>query len=190
MHARPLDLPAAFARIWVDSSIQMMRATAELWTGLLSPIPARSTSSTASPWWMPPQQPRVTVDAAPWPAAFAAGAWVPPWPQTLPLSATAALGANPFLPWLSVERTTSGSNPFALWQQMWLEAAAPSVRRTWHASDAPVASDLWQPIAAAYRTANGHAMAAVLRTMANVVEPNPRGFSPAQYWPNTLGTRH
>ncbi|MFN3743826.1 MAG: hypothetical protein ACK4TL_03890 [Hyphomicrobiaceae bacterium] len=188
MHARPLDLPAAFARIWIDSSIQMMRATAELWSGLLSPAPARSVSSTASPWWMPPQQPRATVDVPRWPAALAVGAWVPLWPQTLPLSGLA--GASPFLPWLPAERTASGSNPFALWQQLWLEAATPSLPRPWQAGAAPVAGDMWQPIAAAYRTANGHAMAAMLRTMADVVEPRPAGTGPAHYWPRTLGTRH
>jgi hypothetical protein len=33
-------------------------------------------------------------------------------------------------------------------------------------------------------------MAAVLRTMADVVEPKPASFNPAHYWPTTLGTRH
>jgi hypothetical protein len=91
---------------------------------------------------------------------------------------------------LSTERTSSGSDPFALWQQIWLQAAAPSFPWPWQAGEAPVAGDPWQPIAAAYRTANGHAVAAVLRTMADAVEPRPRGPGPAHYWPNTLGTRH
>ena len=82
-------------------------------------------------------------------------------------------------------------NPFAFWQKMWLDAATPAAPQAWPApADTPVAEQLWQPVAAAYRTANGHAMAAVLRTMADVVEPKPQGFSPPSYWPGTFGTRH
>jgi len=192
MSARPFDLPTTFASIWIDSTIQMMRATAELWTGLLNTAPQRSVTSTASPWWMPPQQPRAVATAVPWPAAFAAGAWMPPWPQAMPfLPIAAAPAANPFLPWLPAARTANTFDPIALWQQMWLDAAMPAVYRPVQTvSEVPAVDELWQPIAAVYRTANGHSMAAVLRTMADVVEPKPQGLAPAHYWPNTLGTRH
>ena len=98
-------------------------------------------------------------------------------------------GAGPFLPWLPAADKASAGNPFALWQQMWLNAAMPEARAPWQADNA-VANGLWQPVATAYRTANGHAMAAVLRTMADVVEPKSHGFAGAHYWPGTLGTRH
>jgi hypothetical protein len=71
---------------------------------------------------------------------------------------------------------------------MWLEAAAPMAQRTWTGNNSPAIPPLWQPFAAAYRTANGHATAAVLRTMADVVEPKSQGFAP--YWPTTLGAQH
>jgi hypothetical protein len=48
----------------------------------------------------------------------------------------------------------------------------------------------WQPVATAYRSANGHAMAAVLRTMADVVEPKHSTMDLASFWLNPLGTRH
>lgn len=187
MNALSVDFPAALARMWVDNSIQIMKATTDLWAGLLLP-PARerSPTSTASPWWMPPQQGRTSANAALWPAAF--GLWMSGWRQTM--ASTAVPGASPFLPWLPAARTGSASNPFAVWQQVWLDAATPAHPAPWPAANASVASDLWQPVAAAYRTANGHAMAAVLRTMADVVEPRSQGFAPAHYWPSTLGTRH
>ena len=48
----------------------------------------------------------------------------------------------------------------------------------------------WQPVATAYRSANGHAMAAVLRTMADVVEPKHSTLDLTNFWLNPLGTRH
>ncbi len=189
MSARSLDFPAAFARMWVDSSLQMLRATTELWTSLLDPAPSRPSSSTASPWWMPPQQPLLTAPAAPapWPPAFAAGAWAAPWTQAMALPSPAA---NTYFPWLTSLGAASGANPFAAWQQMWLQSAVPAVRLPWQPAETATTPDVWQPIATAYRTANGHAMAAVLRTMANVVEPSPSPLTPAYFWPAMLGTRH
>lgn len=187
MSALSVDFPVALTRLWIDNSIQVMKTASDFWAGLLlPPLRAPSPSSTVSPWWMPPQQSRAQVGIAPWTAAF--GIWMPGWRQTMALPT--APGASPFLPWLPAARTASASNPFALWQQMWLDAAIPEVYAPWPADNASVASSLWRPVAAAYRTANGHAMAAVLRTMADVVEPKPQGFMPAHYWPSTLGTRH
>jgi hypothetical protein len=184
MSARSLDFPAVFARVWVDSSIQMLRATTELWTSLLDAAPSRSASSTASPWWMPPQQPLLTAPAA------AAGAWTAPWAQALAAPSLPSPAANAYFPWLASLGAASGGNPFAAWQQMWLQSAMPAVRLPWLPAEATTPPDAWQPIATAYRTANGHAMAAVLRTMANVVEPKPSDFTPAHFWPAMLGTRH
>lgn len=176
MSSPAIDFPTAFARMWVDSSIQIMKATSDLWSGLLLPhARERSTSSTASPWWMPPQNVRAPAGFTPWP---------------MPFGLTAAPGVSPFLPWLPSSRVASPSNPFAFWQQMWLDAAAPAAHAPWPTDNASAANGLWQPVAAAYRTANGHAMAAVLRTMADVVEPKSQGFTPAHYWPSTLGTHH
>ena len=186
MTANTFVLPVTFAQFWVENSIQLMRATGEFWSGVLaSPPPSRRTS-TASPWWMPPQQTRPAAGPALWPSAF--GLWTPSWSQAM--SALPIPGTTPFLPWLPTGQTATAANPFALWQQMWLKAATPEARAPWSAGNASVANDLWQPVAAAYRTANGHAMAAVLRTMADVVEPKSQGFTPAHYWPGTLGTRH
>jgi hypothetical protein len=192
MNASTFQLPLTLTHLWLENSIQVLRVTSELWGSLLNVTGARPVTSTASPWWMPPQQPRVTASAGLWPTAFAAGAWVPPWPQAMAFPPIAAApGANPFLPWLPTERTANTFDPITLWQQMWLDATVPAVYRPAQTvSEVPVIDELWQPIAAAYRTANGHAMAAVLRTMADVVEPKPQGFAPAHYWPNTLGTRH
>jgi len=193
MIARPFELPATMARFWVDSSIQMMRTTSDFWAGVLLPAGrSRSASSTASPWWMPPQSSSAPSSPAFWPASAAASAWMPAWSNALSMSAGAIPSASPFLPWLPTAGAASTGNPFALWQQIWLNAAAPAFSRPWPAAvvDTPAVNSLWQPVAAAYRTANGHAMAAVLRTMADVVEPKPQSTMPAQYWPNTLGTRH
>ncbi len=191
MIARSFELPATMARFWVDSSLQMMRSTSDLWAGFLLPTArSRSASSTASPWWMPPQASNAPATPACWPATMTAGAWMPAWSNALAMSPGAMPVANPFLAWLPTVGAASTNNPFALWQQIWLNGAAPAVNRSWPAAVTPAAVDpLWQPVAAAYRTANGHAMAAVLRTMADVVEPKPQ-VTAAQYWPNTLGTRH
>ncbi|MBN9279284.1 MAG: hypothetical protein J0I57_16875 [Hyphomicrobium sp.] len=180
MSARPFDIPAAFARMWVDSSLQMMRATTELWTSLLDNAPARTSTSTASPWWMAPQQSRSIAPFGVWPAY---------WPQATVLPAM-PLASDALFPWLPKTQTAAG-NPFAVWQQMWLQAAVQPAQWPWQpAAQAATTPDVWQPIATAYRTANGHAMAAVLRTMADVVEPKPRVLTPADYWPLPLGTRH
>ena len=181
MTANSFVFPVALAQFWVESSVQLMRATGDFWSGVLGSTPTRTTS-TASPWWMPPQHARPSAEAPLWPAAF--GVWMPGLHQAT------APRANPFLPWLPAARTAPAGTPFAFWEQMWLNAAAPEVAAPWPAGHAAAAGGLWQPVAAAYRTANGHAMAAVLRTMADVVEPKAQGFTPAHYWPGTLGTRH
>jgi len=103
-----------------------------------------------------------------------------------PSSAT----ANPFS-WPMGLPSASNGNPFAPWQQMWLQAATPQLAWPWQTAAEPrTPADVWQPFAVAYRTANGHAMAAILRTMADVVQPKPQSFSPAQFWPSALPTRH
>lgn len=177
MSAHPYELPAAFARLWIDSSVQMMRVTTDLWAGLLAPAQARRSSSTASPWWMPPQA-----------SGFAAAAW----PPAMTLPALPSVTANPFLAWPTNVPAVANGSPFAFWQQMWLQAAAPSLPWPYQAAAAPTtpSAAVWQPFAAAYRTANGHAIAAVLRTMADVVEPKPNFLTPAQFWPAGFGTRH
>ena len=173
-------LPMTFAQLWVDSSTQLVRATAEFWSGVLGTPPARKLTSTASPWWMPPQSLQATANPALWPASMA---------NLMPWRGPAGT-VNPLLPWLPAQPTASTGNPFALWQQMWLDAAVPMAQRALVGNSSPAMPPLWQPFAAAYRTASGHAAAAVLRTMADVVEPQPQGFAPAPYWPTTLGTRH
>lgn len=181
MNTNAFALPMAFAQLWVDSSTQLVRATAEFWSGALATGSARKLTSTASPWWMPPQSVQATANSSLWPASMAAQ-WMPGWPPATERA------ANPFLPWLPTKSAPPAGNPFALWQQMWLEAAAPMAQRAWAGNGSPAIPPLWQPFAAAYRTANGHATAAVLRTMADVVEPKSQSFTP--YWPTTLGTRH
>jgi hypothetical protein len=187
MSTPSIDFPAALARMWVDNSLQMMKATSDLWTGLLLPkARERALSSTASPWWMPPQNGRASADFTSWPMPYSG--WMPDWRQAMALTAVPGIGS--FSPWLPSGPMASPSNPFAFWQRMWLDAAAPAAPAPWPADNASAVNGLWQPVAAAYRTANGHAMAAVLRTMADVVEPKAGGFTPAHYWPSTLGTRH
>jgi hypothetical protein len=193
MSARPLDLPATFARLWVDSSIHMLSATNDFWTGLMGAASNPTRTSTASPWWMPPQHSPLAALAqvSSWPAAFPTSTWgVPSSPGVMPLTGLGMPQANALFPWLPTAHTARPSNPFALWQQMWLQGAIPSAKAPWLVSETPAADALWKPVETAYRTANGHAMAAVLRTLADVVEPKPTAFNPAQYWPTTLGTRH
>lgn len=196
MNTNAFALPATFAQLWVDGSVQIMRASTDFWAGLMSAAPKRTRTSTTSPWWMPPQHPQLAAlaQASSWPSAFASGAWGPTWPGAMPLfgplTSLAAYGANPLFPWLSPSRPAPSPNPFMLWGQMWLEAASPSVHWPLSSTRMQASEALWAPAATVYRTANGHAMAAVLRTMADAVEPKPAAFNPAHYWPTTLGTRH
>lgn len=187
MTTNTLVFPLTLAQLWVDSSLQLLRATGEFWSGVVASGSVRRTTSTASPWWMAPQPERSPASPYFWPAA-AFDAWTPGWHQSM--TVPMAPGASAFLPWLPAARAASSASPFTFWQQMWLDATAPEAHAPWPTNNASVAVDLWQPVAAAYRTANGHAMAAVLRTMADVVEPKPQGFTPAHFWPSTLGTRH
>lgn len=177
----PFELPASFARVWMDGSVQMMRATSEFWGQILGAQPAarpRSLTSTASPWWMAPQSaPTPTLPGLPfmWPAELMQTPWS---------SLTAATTPQP-------------QNPVELWQQMWLQAAplaalggamAPGL---WKAAEPAPPVDPWPPVATVYRTASGHAMAAVLRTMAAAVEPQPRTPMLTDFWPYSLATtRH
>ncbi|MEO8651730.1 MAG: hypothetical protein ABI391_05450 [Hyphomicrobiaceae bacterium] len=87
-----------------------------------------------------------------------------------------------------------------LWQRAWLQnmpqfAALGASPGTSFANPAgvtaiPAVPAAWQPVATAYRSASGHAMAAVLRTMADVVEPKRGGLDLTNFWLNPLGTRH
>lgn len=191
----PVFAPANLAGLWLESSMHVLRTAGEFWSGILMPststvAPSRAPASTASPWWMPPQSSPFQIA----PTGFATP-WMPPWPQgfwsqALAVPGTAAATPSFFLPWLPSGASSAPSNPFAFWQKMWLDAATPAAPQSWAAPKTPVVDHMWEPVAAAYRTANGHAMAAVLRTMADVVEPKPQSLSPTPFWPGAFGTRH
>ena len=176
----------------MDGSVQMMNATTQFWGQVLrTELNGRpqSFTSTAAPWWKVPEPARASAPAM-------AG---------LPFMSPAE-----WMPWLKPTATTAPAafNPVELWQRMWLPttpfaafgfgtsmapglwpaAAAPSW--PWQPAEQPQVMDPWQPVATAYRTANGHAMAAVLRTMAHVVEPKPHTPTMTDFWPNPFITRH
>lgn len=205
------DLPTNLASLWIDSSVQMMRAASAFWNGALggAPVdtPRRSLTSTASPWWKLPEPPSSYQPMAAWAAMwFPAGAtasstyqapgnpWMAAWAPMFPASPERSLGPIEMWQraWLqSLPQLAALGASFArpagaasLWPGLW-PAAAPAT-----ALPPPVPA-VWHPVAAAYRTANGHAMAAVLRTMADVVEPKPRTVDMPNLWLNPLATtRH
>jgi hypothetical protein len=185
----PFDLPTTFATLWMDSSVQMMRAASAFWSGSLgselepASAPSRSLTSTAAPWWKAPETPS-TLDPATWAAMwFPAGA----------AHRVSPAAANPWMaawtPWLPPQAAPAPLGPMELWQRAWLQSMPQLASFTNPASVAAVPAP-WQPVATAYRSANGHAMAAVLRTMADVVEPKHSTMDLTQFWLNPLGTRH
>jgi hypothetical protein len=196
----PFELPTTFASLWIDSSVQILRATSAFWGATLSPTvgggaapaPNRSLTSTAAPWWKAPETP-IAMDAAAW-----ANLWLP---AATPQRSSPAT-TNPFMaawaPWLPAQAALAPapSGPMEFWQRAWLQNmpqlapfgaafAGPAAFTAMPAVPAP-----WQPVATAYRSANGHAMAAVLRTMADVVEPKRGTTDLTNFWFNPLGTRH
>lgn len=190
----PIELPTTFANLWLDSSVQMLRAASTFWGGALGTdaaiAPSRSLTSTASPWWKAPEAPS-TLDPVAW-----AHLWFP--------AATAQRASppttNPFVaawaPWLPAQAAPAPLGPMEYWQRAWLQSmpqlapfgaafVSPATFTAMPSVPAP-----WQPVATAYRSANGHAMAAVLRTMADVVEPKHSTMDLTNFWFNPLGTRH
>ena len=209
----PLTLSSTLAQLWIDSSVQTVRTAAELWNGVLSAGVVKGgghtaqRTSTASPWWKTPEATQAAAQA------FQPFAWPPMWPlAAAPKSTTPDLTqfwASAWAPWLqhTAAPTPSTLNAMEFWQQAWLRsmpqltaltaslASPPGLGSTWPAmtplaAATPPIPAAWQPMMAAYRTANGHAMAAVLRTFADVVEPKPRQPNFMDFWPNPLGTRH
>ncbi len=214
----PYALPTTLANLWLDTSVQMVRSASVFWGQVLGSPPATDATSTptrtstAAPWWKAPD---TSAAASPPFDPFAmASIWLP---ATAPKSATSD-AANPWtaawaswLPPRPASSSTAFANPIEFWQQAWLQnlpqlaALGASFARpngfaaAWPAllPTAPVAATAtpvpaaWQPMMAAYRSANGHAMAAVLRTIADVVEPKSRQADIMPFWPASLGTtRH
>jgi hypothetical protein len=185
--------------LWIDSSVQMLRATSAFWDNSLrgpaERVPVRGLTSTAAPWWKAPEA-RSSLDPVAW-----AALWFPAAAAQRPSPVT----TNPFMaawtPWLPVQAAPAPLGPMEFWQRAWLQNL-PQLTSLGASFGAPFASPMattamptvpapWQPVATAYRSANGHAMAAVLRTMADVVEPR-RTAAPdfTGFWLNPLGTRH
>jgi hypothetical protein len=195
----PFDLPTTFAQLWIDSSVQMLRATSAFWDnslrGQAESAPGRSLTSTAAPWWKAPETPS-TLDPVAWAALWFPAAAQRPSPVT-----TDPFMAAAWAPWLPAQAAPAPLGPMEFWQRAWLQNM-PHFASLGASLGAPFASPMasaaipavpapWQPVATAYRSANGHAMAAVLRTMADVVEPRSTtapDFS--GFWLNPLGTRH
>ncbi len=183
----PFDLPTTFANLWLDSSVQMFKATSAFWGGSIageaSSAPARSLTSTATPWWKAPETPS-TLDPVAW-----AALWFPAAAAQRPSPVT----SNPFMaawaPWLPAQATPAPLGPMEFWQRAWLQNM-PQLAPFASPAAIPAVPAPWQPVATAYRSANGHAMAAVLRTMADVVEPKHSTMDLASFWLNPLGTRH
>lgn len=195
----PFDLPATFAHLWIESSVQILRATSAFWDnslrGQVENAPGRGLTSTAAPWWKAPDT-SSTLDPVTW-----AALWFPAAPAQRPSPAL----TNPFMaawtPWLPAPVTPAPPSPMEFWQRAWLQNMPnfASLGASWGAPFAnPLATAAiravpapWQPVATAYRSANGHVMAAVLRTMADAVEPR-RATTPdfTGFWLNPLGTRH
>jgi hypothetical protein len=207
----PFALSSSLTQFWLDSSVLALRSAAEFWNGILS-TDARigqivTRTSTAAPWWKAAEPSQTPLNGFAW-----ASMWTP---AAAPRNVTPdpmQFWAAAWAPWLprSTPAAPSTLNAMEFWQQPWLQnmpqlaALAASFARpsafgsawpaTWPsmapaAVTAPVPA-AWEPIMAAYRTANGHAMAAVLRTFADVVEPKPRQPNFADFWVNPLATRH
>jgi hypothetical protein len=200
----PLEFPTTIASLWLDTSIQIMRAAGAFWSGSLGASETashRRSSSTASPWWIA-REPQSAIDPA--------SAWAAAWFPASGMGFHRPAAANPWLaawsPLFPAASTPAPLGSIEAWQRAWLQGlphlvaagaafAGPSgAARAWSgwpglpAAAAPVPD--WHPIAAAYRTANGHAVAAVLRTMAAVVEPRPRAGDLSSFWLSPLATRH
>ena len=92
-------------------------------------------------------------------------------------------------PWLPAQAAPTPLGPMEFWQRAWLQSMPQLASFASPASVAAVPAP-WQPVATAYRSANGHAMAAVLRTIADVVEPKHSTLDLTNFWLNPLGTRH
>ncbi len=211
----PFALSSSLAQMWIDSSVQTVRSAAEFWNGIVAAGTDASTSgtmprtSTAAPWWKAPEPSRTALPA------LDPFAWASMWtPAAAPKSTSPDLTqfwATAWAPWMprSTPPASSTFNPMELWQQAWLQSmpqlaaltasfARPSSfgapwSAVWPATPAAATTAVpaaWQPVMSVYRTANGHAMAAVLRTMADVVEPKSRKPDIMDFWPNPLGTRH
>jgi hypothetical protein len=196
----PFDLPTTFAQLWIDTSVQMLRATSDFWSGAVGRsmggevVPGRRPTSTAMPWWKAPETPS-TLDPAEW-----AAIWFPAAATQRPSS----VATNPFMaawaPWLPAQAASAPLGPMEFWQRAWLQnmpqfASLGATLGASFASQTAIAANpaipaSWQPVATAYRSANGHAMAAVLRTIADVVEPRRIAPDLAGFWLNPLGTRH
>jgi len=189
----PFDLPTTFATLWMDSSVQMMRAAGAFWGGGLgseaesASAPGRSLTSTAAPWWKAPET-SSTLDPAAW-----AALWFPTAAARRPSTAHANPWMAAWTPWLPAQAAPAPLGPMELWQRAWLQSmpqlASLGAPFAGPASVAAVPAP-WQPVATAYRSANGHAMAAVLRTIADVVEPKHSTLDLTNFWLNPLGTRH
>lgn len=211
----PLTLPSTLTQIWIDSSVQMIRSASEFWNGLLAVGSPDGTdravprTSTAAPWWKAPEASQVALPALD-PFAWAS-MWTPAAASKSAAPDVAGVWAATWAPWLPRASQPALPNGLEIWQQAWLRnmpqlaAFATSFARpaglgaAWPAMwpTAPTAAastaavpPAWEPVMAAYRSANGHAMAAVLRTMADVVEPKSRQPDIMAFWPNALGTRH
>jgi hypothetical protein len=189
----PFDMSTTLAQFWIDSSVQMMQASSAFWAkslgGEATVAPSRSLMSTAAPWWKAPE-----TSSTPDPMAWAA-MWFPAAAQR-PSSSMANPLMAAWAPWLPTQAAPAPLGPMEMWQRAWLQNmpqiaslgaafAPPSPMAALPPVPAP-----WQPVATAYRSANGHAMAAVLRTMADVVEPKHSTMDLASFWLNPLGTRH
>jgi hypothetical protein len=190
----PFEFPTTFATLWMDSSVQMMRAASTFWSGALgaeaASAPNRSLTSTAAPWWKAPQAS----------SPLDPGAWAALWFPTTAHQRPSPVATNPFMaawaPWLQAQAAPTPLGPMELWQRAWLQnmpqlaSFGAAFANPAHVAALPAVPAPWQPVATAYRSANGHAMAAVLRTMADVVEPNRTSIDLTNFWFNPLGTRH
>ena len=193
----PFDLPTTFATLWMDSSVQMMRAASAFWGGGLggeaeaASAPSRSLTSTAAPWWKAPEAPSTLDPCRPGPPCGSR----PPLPSArLPPLANPLMAA--WTPWLPAQAAPAPLGPMEMWQRAWLQnmpqfaALGATFANPAGVAAIPAVPAPWQPVATAYRSANGHAMAAVLRTIADVVEPKRGGLDLTNFWLNPLGTRH
>lgn len=178
------EFPMNAFRQWLDASAAMVATSMAMLeqVGRAGPLTeqrqvfTRPAASTAMPWWMAPASPAAT---APSPMPMF-GSW--PFPQggamptvltsSMPSPVTAAMGLW-FGPAASLGAAMMPQLPLAPW-------LAPPAR------DAGV----FEPFAAAYRTASGHATAAMFRAMADAVDPTPRAPT-LPFWPFMVpGTRH
>lgn len=176
----PLEMQAAALKTWFDVGASMMQMATQVWAPQSSM--ARAPVSTLTPWWMPPQTLSMAAPTAM--MTFPGGLFDP---RTWMPSAQHATGLGALGPWaMPAPAWSTLMGPWAQWAALMAPMAAPAPAAsanpfamfwplgTWFgAPAASAAPSPWTDPFAAYRSASGHATAAIVRAMSPPAPPKP-----------------